>query len=231
MALNVTSLTKRTPAEWAERIADMEAHLPEAEHRVTDIEAGCRRLQLMASEGSKQAAKDLERQTSDLQKAVAKRDSIRSSLAAARELAAEAEARDSEVQESQRRERISELADERHKLADKARKHIDGLTAVFADMWRAGAEIDRLAKSNEMRAVYTGEGFSGRVALALGPALVPFQMSVAEKAHPRFGEALPTREPTGEEALALLDRDRRMEQRMEERRQTTKEAIYGSPAA
>jgi hypothetical protein len=225
----ILPLETRTADEWAMRIEKQETEVSEAEARADDIEAGCRRLQLMAQEGSAQAQKDLERQTADLIAATTDRDGLRNSLVAAREIQGEAAVREVKAVDEANRQEIAALADKRNGQAQKAQKVIDALTKILGEMMETGVQIDRLAKLADVRRHYIGESFASRICQALGPALKPFSiLAHIDSSHPRFGEPLTKSEGTGEDALNLLARGRREAQKLEERRAATKARYEGA---
>jgi hypothetical protein len=203
----VVSIENRTSDEWLNRIADLEPKVLEAEHRVDDIQGGCNRLQLVASEGSEQAAKDLEQQKATLEAAITDRDALRASLVAAREIVDEVREREADALDTVTRDRIVALANERAKQAAAVQKHINALTKGLAKMLDTGIEIDRLAKQQDVRNHYCGDGFASRICQALGPALKRFGvLAHGDSSHPKFGQPLTVSEGCGEDALAMLDR-------------------------
>ncbi len=225
----ILSLETRTADEWAIRIEKLKTQVSEAEARADDIEAGCRRLQLMAQEGGKQAQKDLERQMADLIAATVDRDGLRNSLVAAREIQGEAVAREINAEDGARRKEIVVLAEKRNHQAQQAQAIIDSLSNKLAEMMETGVQIDRLAKLSEVRRHYIGEAFSSRLAQSLGPVLKPFSiLAYIDSSHPRFGESLSKAEGTGEDVLNLLDRGHREARKLEERKVETAVRFEGA---
>jgi hypothetical protein len=230
--VKLTSINKRTAKDWAEYIDQLEAKISEADDRVSDIEAGCRRLNLMASEGSKQAKKDLDRQKVDLDAALRDRDSLCDNLVAAREYSEEAALVEAETANQDMRNRISGLADLRAEQAVEAQKAIDKLTIALNEMYKTGTEIDQLTRHADMRHHYVGEGFSSRVHNAIAPALKRFGiLAHSDSSHPKHGQELTVSEGTGADALAMLDRAIEAEAQAQARRDATEIRNYGSTAA
>ena len=230
--VKLASIDKRTVKDWVAYIATLEGKVSDAEHRVADIEAGCRRLSLMADEGSKQAQKDLERQNADLKAAVIDRDTLRDRLVAAREFSQEASVREEDAADQAVRTRIASLADVRAEQAKEAQKAITSLNTALNAMYETGTEIDRLARHADLRHHYVGEGFSSRICQAIGPALKRFGiLAHSDASHPKFGQALTVGEGAGTDALAMLDRAIQAEAQAQARRDATQERFHGGAAA
>ena len=131
----------------------------------------------------------------------------------------------------QARTKISELADNRAKLAIKAQKHIDGLAVVLAEMLDAGDEIDRLARSGDLRHHLVGQGFATRVCQAVGPCFKRLGiLAHIDSSHPKFGLPMTTGEGDGADALVMLDRGREAEAKQQANRDATQRKIYGDAA-
>jgi hypothetical protein len=131
----------------------------------------------------------------------------------------------------QARTKISELADNRSKLAVKAQKHIDGLAVVLAEMLDAGDEIDRLARSSDLRNHLIGQGFATRVCQSVGPCFKRLGiLAHIDSSHPKFGLPMTVGEGDGADALIMLDRARKMESQNQARRDATQKKIYGDAA-
>jgi hypothetical protein len=131
----------------------------------------------------------------------------------------------------QARTKISELADNRVKLSIRAQMHIDGLAEVIAEMLDCGDEIDRLARSGDLRHHFLGTGFSNRVCQALGPGLKRLGiLAFADSSHPKFGQPMTTGECDGADALVMLDRNRENEAKQQANRDATQRKIYGDAA-
>jgi hypothetical protein len=230
--VKLASIDKRTANDWLAYIDKLEGKVSESEHRVADIEAGCRRLSLMADEGSKQSQKDLERQNADLSAATIDRDTLRDRLVAAREFSQEASVREEDAADQAVRSRIASLANVRSEQAVEAQKAINKLTIALNEMYSTGTEIDRLARHADLRHHYLGEGFSSRICQAIGPALKRFGiLAHTDASHPKFGQELTVGEGAGTDALAMLDRAIKQEAQNQARRDAHQARTYGATAA
>jgi hypothetical protein len=228
----LTPFDKRTAADWAVRIEELTPKVAESEHRVADIEAGCRRLSLMVQEGSKVAQKDLERQSADLQAAVIDRDTLRDSLVAAREFSIEVAEREAVAADQAIRKRISSLADVRTKQAKEAQRHIDALTTALNAMHETGCEIHKLTHHESIRDHFIGSGFSSRLTHALAPGLKNFGiLAHSDSSHPKHGLPLTEGEAGGVGALAMFDRAVKAEAKDKERREEFMADTYGVSAS
>lgn len=202
--MTTTATKRRTPTEWDEKIAELEAHVDNTTARVATLKLELGDKELNASDGidgAKQAVIDIR---ADLARAKERHEEATQALKAARDRADDDELETASEDYRARQQKVSKLVDQHRKKAIEVQACIEDLNRLLPEMSSIATQAYRLIKSRDLLSILHGENFTSRLALSLAPPLAPYGLATVGRDHPRYGEQLTTRAPDGDEALKII---------------------------